>query len=143
MAEGVKQFEQCVKDFPDYLLGRLFYAFQLTQNKQYEKAWDLIEGKSELQWLLPSRKSFHPQEVYVFYAVVILCLLNIEKKLEKTFPYYELILDSEEDPLRWISVSMAVDVVSKLKAEALEKKYNKEITEIMEELGVIPDFNTG
>lgn len=141
VAEGDKQFEQCVKDFPDYLLGRLFHAFQLTQNNKYGKAWEIIEGKSELQELMPHRKSFHPQEVYVFYAVVILCLLNYENNLEKTFPYYELILSSEDDPLRWISVSKAVDAVSKAKADELEKKYNKDLPEIMEELGVIPDFS--
>ncbi|MCE7057263.1 hypothetical protein LZF95_21460 [Algoriphagus sp. AGSA1] len=142
VVEGAKQFEQCVRDFPDYLLGRLFYAFQLTQNGQYEQAWDLIEGKSELQELLPHRKSFHPQEVYVFYAVVILCYLIGENNLEKTFPYYELILDSEDDPLRWISVTKAVDAVSRTKVDALESKYNKVIAEIVDELGVIPDINT-
>ncbi|MEB2776213.1 hypothetical protein SYJ56_12895 [Algoriphagus sp. D3-2-R+10] len=141
VAEGDKQFEQCVKDFPDYLLGRLFHAFQLTQNNQYWKAWEIIEGKSELQELMPHRKSFHPQEVFVFYAVAILCLLNYENNLEKTFPYYELILSSEDDPLRWISVSKAVDAVSKAKANALEKKFNKELPQIMEDLGVIPDFS--
>lgn len=139
VAEGAKQFEQCVRDFPDYLLGRLFYAFQLTQNKQYAKAWEVIEGKSELQELVPNRKSFHPQEVYVFYAVVILCSLFYEKKLEKTFPYYELILASDVDPLRWISVGRAVFEVSRAKVNALESKYNKAIVEIVDELGVMPE----
>ncbi len=135
--KGTQLFEQCVIDFPDYLLGRLFLAFQLIQNKKYSRAWEILEGKYQLQELMPSRKIFHIQEVYFFYAVVSLCIFFRENDFEKALPYYDLILSNEEDSMNWFSVETAVETLSRAKVDALEKKYGKDLPEIVEQLGVL------
>lgn len=135
-AEGLRIAERCLKDFPDYLLGRILYAFFLVLKKEFAKVWDIIGGQFEIQKLMPGRKTFHPQEVYSFYAVLILYLLGNKGDIEKTLPYSDLILAWEDDPFRWAAVEKAMDAVTRAKVNALEKKYDKGLEEIMKELEI-------
>jgi len=134
---AMKQFEQCAIDFPDYLLGKLFYAFQLIQNREYEKAWKILGSKYQLQELIPNKLVFHRQVVYVFYAVTALYILLYEDDLEKALPYYDLILCDEDDTMRWPSVNYAVKLISQAKVDTLEEKHGKTFADIVSELNLL------
>jgi tetratricopeptide (TPR) repeat protein len=135
--KGLELFKQCVDQFPDYLLGRLFYAFELIQNKQYEMAWETLKCKYQLQELAPEKKLFHFQEVYIFYAVVALYLFLEENDLEKAVTYNDLLVAEGYYPMRWKAVQTAVVTLSKAKFEVMEKKFGKEFPSFMGQ-----DFNT-
>ncbi len=136
--KGLELFKQCVEQFPNYLLGRLIYAFELIQNKQYKHAWEILKGKYQLQELEPDRQIFHIQEVYIFYAVVALYIFLYENDLEKALTYYDLIISAKDDPMGWFSVETAISILSKAKLDVLEKKYGKELPEIIELLEILP-----
>ncbi|MDR7128837.1 hypothetical protein J2X69_001169 [Algoriphagus sp. 4150] len=135
--KGTEIFKQCLVDFPDYLLGRLFLAYQLILNKKYDEARQLLQDNYTLQELMPKRKVFHNQEVYIFYAVWALYLFSYEKNLEKALPYYDLIISNSDESMNWGSVESAVTSISREKVQLLEKKYNKGLAEIADELGVL------
>jgi tetratricopeptide (TPR) repeat protein len=135
--KGLELFKQCVDQFPDYLLGRLFYAFELIQNKQYEMAWETLKCKYQLQELAPEKELFHFQEVYIFYAVVALYLFLEENDLEKAVTYNDLLVAEGYYPMRWKAVQTAVATLSKAKFEVMEKKFGEEFPSFMGQ-----EFNT-
>jgi tetratricopeptide (TPR) repeat protein len=134
---GMELFRQSIDRFPDYLLGRLSYAFELIQDEQYEAAWETLKCSYLLQELAPEKKLFHFQEVYVLYAVVSLYLLWGKKDVEKAVTYNDLLVAEGYHIMRWKAVKTAVSALSKAKFEVMEKKFGKELPFFMRQ-----DFNT-
>jgi hypothetical protein len=77
--------------FPQYFFGRLIYAIQCLEDKQYEKAFEVLAKYDSLKDLYPERKKFHVTEGYNFHAFLVEYHVALENRILAEQHYNSLV----------------------------------------------------
>ena len=89
-AKWYAEVERIVKDFPDYLFGKLTYAQMLLEKGELDNIPVLFNGEFSLSGYLPERKEFHISEFLSFNSIMGMYFLA-KKDFEQAFLYYQII----------------------------------------------------
>lgn len=84
--DNIKKARECnlwlLKEHPDYLFGKINYAFTLIEEEKYEEAKQLLGANLMLTDLYPNRNEFHVDEVMSYFGVTIKYLFAINEVKE-------------------------------------------------------------
>lgn len=83
-----------VKQFPDYLFGKMSYAELLIQEDKLDEVSDIFGGQLHLRSILPDREVFHISEVVSFHA--LMCVYFIQQgDLHTAYGYRKMLAEIE------------------------------------------------
>ena len=68
-----------LKEHPNYLFGKINYAFTLIEQENFKEAKQLLGANLLLNELYPEREEFHLDEVMSYFGVTIKYLFAVEK----------------------------------------------------------------
>lgn len=81
--DDIEKARECnlwlLKEHPDYLFGKINYAFTLIEEEKFEEAKQLLGANLLLHELYPERDEFHIDEVMSYFGVTIKYLFALEK----------------------------------------------------------------
>lgn len=115
-----------VKEFPDYLIGKLALANLLIQENNLDETAALFNNTFHLEGLYPGRREIHYTEYIAFHATMIRYFLrkdNLRMANEYAHLVYEIDLDEHPDTSNIFDLAEEEFVLRKI---AVSKKYIEE-----------------
>jgi tetratricopeptide (TPR) repeat protein len=108
--------------FPDFIFSKVAYAQKLIGNSGPEKALEVFNGATDLNYLYPGQKLFNIHEAAIYYAVMCLYFTAVDD-IDSADLYMNVIIKKDlAYLLNQTIVSKAMYEISKAKMDKIKDK---------------------
>ena len=123
-----------LKDFPNYLFGKLAFAQLLIQDGKMEEVPGVFDGQLFLQSAFPDREAFHFSELFSFNTVMCLYFMK-QNKLSLAYAYRKMLADIElpgrlsdsEELFFQIDINAILEVIKLVEAAQSDEAKRQEL----------------